>query len=327
LRDVAFVVYPDYSTMALAVITAFEVANSVAETKAPPYELHFASENGGKIRTSCGMMLESEPFTEMPFHTLFVGGATAPKASTPGLIAYMRDALKRHRRIAAISTGTFVLAEAGLLDGRNATTHWMHAPLLQAQYPDVKLDQDRIFMNDGPIWTTAGGAAGLDLSLALIEIDLGAEFAKLVARELVVYHRRSGSQSQISTLLDLTPKSDRIQSALTYARDNLHKPLTVSELADAANLSPRQFSRAFHAETGQSPAKAIENLRVEGARNLMEQSRHSIDEVARQTGFSDRDHMRRAFVRAFGRPPQALRRTARLDANADRGASELMIQV
>ena len=324
MRDVAFVVYPDYSTMALAVVMAFEVANSVAET--PPYELHFVSETGGKIRTSCGMMLESEPFTEMPFHTLFVGGATTPKPSTPGLITYMRDAPKRHRRIAAICTGAFVLAEAGLLDGHNATTHWMHAPLLQAQYPAVKLDQDRIFMNDGPIWTTAGGAAGLDLSLALIENDLGADFAKLVARELVIYHRRTGGQSQISTLLDLTPKSDRIQAALAYARDNLHKPLTVPDLADAARLSPRQFSRAFHAETGQSPAKAIENLRVEGARNLMEQSRHSIDEVARQTGFSDRDHMRRAFVRAFGQSPQALRRMARLETTAYREASELMIQ-
>jgi transcriptional regulator GlxA family with amidase domain len=115
-------------------------------------------------------------------------------------------------------------------------------------------------------------------------------------------------------LLELSPKSDRIQAALTYARDNLHKPLTVPELAEAACLSPRQFSRAFHAETGQSPAKAIENLRVEGARNLMEQSRHPIDVVARQTGFSDRDHMRRAFLRAFGQPPQVLRRNARLEA-------------
>jgi transcriptional regulator GlxA family with amidase domain len=313
MRDVAFVVNADYSMMALAVIMAFEVANSMVE--APPYELHFVSETGGRIRTSCGMMVESEPFTEMPFHTLFVGGTTTPKASTPGLIAYMRDAPKRHRRIAAISTGAFVLAEAGLLDGRNATTHWMHAPLLQAQYPAVKLDQDRIFTNDGPIWTTAGGAAGLDLSLALIENDLGADVAKAVARELVIYHRRTGGQSQISTLLELAPKSDRIQAALTYARDNLHKPLTIPELAEAAHLSPRQFSRAFLAETGQSPAKAIETLRVEGARNLVEQSRHPIDVVARQTGFRDRDHMRRAFVRAFGHSPQVLRRMARLETS------------
>lgn len=314
MRDVAFVMYPDDSMMALSVIMAFEVANSVAGGLL--YELHFVSETGGKIRTSCGMMLESEPFTEMPFHTLFVGGAITPKASTPGLIDYLRDAPKRHRRIAAISTGAFVLAEAGLLDGRNATTHWMHAPLLQALYPAVKLDQDRIFTNDGPIWTTAGGAAGLDLGLALIENDLGADVAKAVARELVIYHRRTGGQSQISTLLELAPKTDRIQTALTYARNNLHRPLTVPELADAAKLSPRQFSRAFQAETGQSPAKAIEILRVEGARNLMEHSRHPIEVVARETGFSDRDHMRRAFLRAFGQSPQALRRQARVEAEA-----------
>ena len=123
---------------------------------------------------------------------------------------------------------------------------------------------------------------------------------------------RGGGQSQFSTLLELSPKSDRIQAALAYVRDNLHKPLTVPDLAEAAHLSPRQFSRTFHAETGQSPAKAVENLRVEGARSLMEQGRHPIDVVARQTGFSDRDHMRRAFLRAFGQPPQVLRRNARL---------------
>jgi transcriptional regulator GlxA family with amidase domain len=313
MREVAFLVHPDSSMMAMAVVMAFEVANSVAE--ALPYELHFVSETGGGVKTSCGLMLESEPFTEVPFHTLFVGGATSPRPSTPGLIAYMRDAPRRHRRIVAISAGAFVLAEAGLLNGRNATTHWMHAPRLQAEYSAVRLDQDRIFTNDGPIWTTAGGAAGLDLSLALIESDLGADVAKSVARELVIYHRRAGGQSQISTLLELAPKSDRIQASLTYARDNLHRPLTVPELAEAACLSPRQFSRAFQAETGQSPAKAVEALRVEGARNLMEQSRHPIDVVARLTGFSDRDHMRRAFVRAFGQPPQALRRAARLDSS------------
>jgi transcriptional regulator GlxA family with amidase domain len=312
MRDIAFLVYPGYSVMALAVVTAFEVANSLAPE--PPYDLHFVSETGGKVRTSAGMFLDTEPFTDKPFDTLVVGGATVPAPSTPGLIAFMREASKRHRRIAAVCTGAFVLAEAGLLDGRHATTHWLHARDLRRQFPKVKMEEDRIFVNDGVIWTSAGMTAGLDLSLALIENDLGPELAKSVARKLVIYHRRGGGQSQFSTLLELSPKSDRIQAALTYARDNLHKPLTVPDLADAAHLSPRQFSRAFHNETGQSPAKAIENLRVEAARNLMEQSRHSIDVVARQTGFSDRDHMRGAFLRAFGQPPQVLRRNARLEA-------------
>lgn len=312
MRDIAFVVYPGYSVMALAVVTAFEVA-SIMMADEPPYELHFVSETGGKVKTSSVMMLETEAFTDMPFDTLVVGGATMPVPSTPGLVAFMRDAPKRHRRIAAVCTGAFVLAEAGLLNGRHATSHWGYARDLQRQFPDVKVDEDRIFINDGPIWTSAGMTAGIDLGLALIENDLGPELAKSVARKLVVYHRRGGGQSQFSALLELSPKSDRIQTALAYARENLHKPLTVPQLADAAHLSPRQFSRAFHAETGQSPAKAIENLRVEAARNLMEQSRHPIDAVARQTGFSDRDHMRRAFLRAYGQPPQVLRRNARLE--------------
>jgi transcriptional regulator GlxA family with amidase domain len=321
MRDIAFVVYPGYSVMALAVVTAFEVANVILPDE-PPYELHFVSETGGKVKTSSVMMLETEAFTDMPFDTLVVGGATNLVPSTPGLIAFMRDAPKRHRRIAAVCTGSFVLAEAGLLNGRHATTHWQYARDMQRQFPEVKMDEDRIFINDGPVWTSAGMTAGIDLGLALIENDLGPELAKSVARKLVMYHRRGGGQSQFSALLELSPKSDRIQTALAYARDNLHKPLTVPELADAAHLSPRQFSRAFHAETGQSPAKAIENLRVEAARNLMEQSRHPIEIVARQTGFSDRDHMRRAFLRAFGQPPQVLRRNARLEAIDDQVADE-----
>jgi len=310
MRDIGFVVYPGYSVMALAVVTAFEIANMMTEV--PPYALHFISETGGSVRTSAGLMLETGAFTDTPFDTLIVGGSTEP--SSPGLIEFMRDALTRHRRVAGVCTGTIVLAEAGLLDGRRATTHWQYARELQKRFPKMKMDEDRIFVNDGPVWTSAGMTAGIDLGLALIENDLGPEIAKSIARKLVVYHRRGGGQSQFSALLELAPKSDRIQTALSHARNNLHKPLTVADLAEAAHLSPRQFSRIFHAETGHSPAKAIENLRVEAARNLMEQSRHSIDVVAQQTGFSNRDQLRRAFLRAFGQPPQVLRRNARLAA-------------
>ena len=218
--------------------------------------------------------------------------------------------------MASTCTGAFVLAEAGLLDGRRATTHWGAARKLQARFPKVKVEEDRIFIVDGPVWTSAGMTAGIDLALAMVEKDLGAEAARAVAKRLVVYHRRAGGQSQFSALLELEPKSDRIQNALAYARNNLDKALTVGDLAEAANLSPRQFSRAFRAETGQSPAKAIENLRLEAARLSMEQSRHPIDVIARQTGFADRDRMRRAFLRAFGQPPQVIRRNARAEAMA-----------
>ena len=216
--------------------------------------------------------------------------------------------------MASTCTGAFILAEAGLLDGRRATTHWNHARALQARYPKARIEEDRIFISDGPIWTSAGMTAGIDLALAMVEQDLGADITRTVARKLVVYHRRAGGQSQHSILLELQPKSDRIQSALAYAKRNLHTPLSVEQLADAAHLSPRQFSRAFRAETGQSPAKAVENLRVETARLMIEQGRHSIEAVAQQTGFADRDRMRRAFLRAFGQPPQVLRRSARVEA-------------
>jgi transcriptional regulator GlxA family with amidase domain len=175
----------------------------------------------------------------------------------------------------------------------------------------VKVEADRIFITEGQVWTSAGMTAGIDLALAMVEEDLGADVARAVARKLVVYHRRAGGQSQFSTLLDLEPKSDRVQNALAYAKRNLHTPLTVAQLAEAAHLSPRQFSRAFRAETGQSPAKAVENLRIEAARLMMEHGRHPIEVIAQQTGFANRDRMRRAFVRAFGQPPQAIRRHSR----------------
>jgi transcriptional regulator GlxA family with amidase domain len=145
----------------------------------------------------------------------------------------------------------------------------------------------------------------------MVENDLGAELARSVAHRLVMHQRRSGGQSQHSELLDLTPKSDRIQSALDYARKNLKQDLTVEELAESVSLSPRQFSRVFTAETGQSPAKAIEGLRLEAARLMIEQSRHPLEVVARETGFRDRRHMREAFMRGFGLPPQAVRREGR----------------
>jgi transcriptional regulator GlxA family with amidase domain len=189
--------------------------------------------------------------------------------------------------------------------------NWAYARELQARFPKVKVEEDRIFIGDGPIWTSAGMTASIDLALALVEMDLGEDVVRSVAKKLVVYHRRAGGQSQHSALLELQPRSDRIQTALVYAKRNLRTPLSVEQLAVAVHLSPRQFSRAFHAATGQSPAKAVENLRVETARILIEDGRHSMDVVAQQAGFGDRERMRRAFLRAFGQPPQVLRRNAR----------------
>ena len=240
-----------------------------------------------------------------------IGPRTAVEPATPGLIDFVRRAMDTSRRVAAPCTGAFVLAQAGVLDGRRATTHWMFARDLAARFPEIKVEEDRIFIVDGPVWTSAGMTASIDLALALVERDHGMETARSVARKLVVYHRRAGGQSQFSALLELAPKSDRIQKAIDYANANLRNDLSVEELADVARLSPRQFSRAFRAETGQSPAKAIENLRVEAARLMMEQGRHSMDVIADETGFADRERMRRAFLRTLGQPPQAIRRNFR----------------
>jgi transcriptional regulator GlxA family with amidase domain len=314
MQRIGFVVLPGFQMMSVAALSVFEFANK--EMGEPVYDVHLLSETGGSVRSSIGISVATEPFGNTKLDTLIVGGSSATESLTPGVIKFLRQALRRYRRVASTCVGAFILAEAGVLDGRRATTHWNRARELQARFPKVKVEEDRIFIVDGPVWTSAGMTAGLDLALAMIEKDLGADLARAVARKLVVYHRRAGGQSQFSALLELEPKSDRIQSALTYAKRNLATALTVGQLAGAVHLSPRQFSRAFRAETGQSPAKAVENLRVEAARLMMEQSRHPIDVIARQTGFADRDRMRRAFLRTLGQPPQAIRRNARAQATA-----------
>jgi transcriptional regulator GlxA family with amidase domain len=309
MQQIAFLIFPGFQSMSFAALSVFELANVTAAE--PVYQIHVLSETGGPVRNSIGMAVETAPFSDAAVDTLLVGGGLTIETGTPALHAFLRDGIAQSRRVAAICTGAFILAEAGLLNGRRATTHWAFARDLQARYPGVTVQEDRIFIVDGPVWTSAGMTAGIDLALAMVEKDVGVEVARLVAKKLVMYHRRAGGQSQFSALLELDPKSDRIQAALAYARSNLHAPLSVEELAEAAHLSPRQFSRAFRAETGQSPAKAVENLRVEAARLMLEQSRHPLDAVANETGFADGERMRRAFMRTLGQPPQVIRRMAR----------------
>jgi transcriptional regulator GlxA family with amidase domain len=201
----------------------------------------------------------------------------------------------------------FVLAEAGILDGRRVTTHWAWAQELQARFPKIRVEMDRIFIVEGPVWSSAGMTAVIDMALGLVERDVGADLARATAKMMVVHHRRAGGQSQHSAMLDLDAKSDRVQDALLFARENLRETLTVERLAEAARLSPRQFTRVFRVETGQSPARAIENLRLEAARYMVEQGRLAIEEIARETGFGDRERMRRSFLRSYGQTPQAIR--------------------
>lgn len=309
MRQVGLILEDGFQVMGLAALSAFELAS--LELGDQGYRLTLLSEKGGLVRSSMHVGVETVPLGVMP-DTLLVVGELRPRPLSPGLAAYIARAGSEARRVAGVCTGAFGLAQAGLLDGRTATTHWAHARRLQERFPKVQVDADRIFIQDGNIWTSAGMSAAIDLALALIEEDHGADVARRVARRLVVYHRRPGGQSQFSALLELEPRSDRVRRALTYAKENLRNPLTVEELAEAANLSPRQFSRVFREETGQSPAKAVEMLRLEAARVMLEEGRHPMDTVARDTGFADRDRMRRAFLRAYGQPPASLRRSLKL---------------
>jgi transcriptional regulator GlxA family with amidase domain len=319
MQRIGFIVFPKFEVLSLDTATVFEVANIVSGRAL--YELHVISETGGAVPTSIGMTVGTEAFGESTFDTVIVSGTlyVEKEPFSPTLIAYVKNAPEKCRRVASICTGARVLAEAGLLDDRYATTHWFYGNNLQTHFPKVKVEDDRMFIRDDAIWTSAGMTGCIDLALAMVEEDHGVELARSVAQHLVVFHRRLGGQSQYSALLNLQPKSDPIQKALVYAKNNLNRPLSVEQLAQAAHLSPRQFSRAFRAETGQSPAKAIEKLRVETARLMIEQARHSIDVVAREAGFGDRSRMRRAFLRVVGQPPQEVRRSAR-QGEAQRGA-------
>ena len=306
MQRIGLIVFAEFQLMGLNIATVFELANRAAESQL--YDIRVLSERGGLVGTSNGITVDTAAFDDSVYDTLIVTGNMSYAPASAAFIRFLKTAPDRTRRLAAICSGAFFLAEAGLLDGRRATTHWARARELQTRFPNVKVEEDRIFIADGMIWTSAGMTAGIDLALAMVANDMGDKMAKLVARTLVMFQRRSGGQSQHSALLELDAKTDRIQRALAFAKENLSAPLSVEQLAEAAHLSPRQFSRAFRAETGQSPAKAVENLRVEAARLMMDQGRHSIDVVARETGFADPERMRRAFRRAFGQSPQAIKR-------------------
>lgn len=307
MHTIGLVVFPNFQSLGLAVASVFEYANILSKKQV--YQFRLVSEEGGPVMTSNSFSVNTERLNNSTYDTLIVGGDNECILPSERLLKYIHNAPSHVRRIASICTGAFILAEAGLLEGKRATTHWMHASSFKKRYPNVILDEDRIFVVDGQIWTSAGLTAGVDLALAIVEKDLGSELARMVARKLVVYQRRGGGQSQFSALLEMDAKSDRIQMALNFARENLKKDLSVDLLAEVARLSTRQFSRVFTEETGQSPAKAIERLRVESARLMLETTQHPIEIIARESGFGDRERMRQAFLRAFGQPPQTIQRS------------------
>lgn len=306
---VALVVFPGFQILDLAVLSVFEIANLTSSEK--PYTVEVVSHSGGMVAGSSGVKVETQAIGRRTYDTLIVAGATEVAPCDPELIVQLKRVAPRVRRTASICTGAFILAEAGLLKGRRITTHWAQAHMLQLRFPDIEVDDDKIFINDGPIWTSAGMTACIDLALALVDGDLGSEVARAVSRQLVVYHRRTGGQSQFSMLSELEPSSDRIRSALSFAKENLQEPLSVEQLAGHVHWSARHFSRAFQLQTGHSPAKAVEKLRLEAARALIEAGHTSIGRIATQVGFGDEERMRRAFLRTLGLAPQALVREAR----------------
>ena len=268
----------------------------------------------GPVRSSSGVeMLARSIRPAGAITTLIVAGGEGVRAAAacPKTLSFVRGMAKRGIRIASVCSGAYVLAEAGLLDGKRATTHWQRTRQFIATYPKVKLEPDQIFVRDGDIWTSAGITAGIDLSLAMIAEDYGEEIAQKTARQLVLYHRRAGGQSQFSSLLELKAPTGRFAPLLAWARENLDAPLTVEDMAERAGMSARHFSRAFIAETGTTPSKAVERLRIEVAKQRVQASSEAIERVAETTGFRDPERMRRAFIRAFGQPPQSLRRAAR----------------
>jgi AraC-like DNA-binding protein len=184
-----------------------------------------------------------------PFDTLLVGAGLDVAPPSQKLLGFLRETVKDAKRVASMCVGTFILAEAGVLDGRRVTTHWAWAKELAERFPKARVEMDRIFIADGPVWTCAGMTACIDMALGIVERDVGADIARATAKMLVVHHRRAGGQSQHSAMFELDAKTDRVQDALAFARKNLREPLTVEQLAQAACISPRQFARLFRMET------------------------------------------------------------------------------
>jgi transcriptional regulator GlxA family with amidase domain len=317
--EIAVVIHPGFQLLDVAGPTA---AFEIAERFRPgSYIVTLLAPSGGKVESSSGLALSATPLCEGSFDTVIVSGGEVDRsgAAFDEIVAWLKQT--KARRIASVCSGAFLLAEAGLLDDRSATTHWENTDRFSRLYPKVTLDAERIFIQDGDVWTSAGISAGIDLALALVEDDLGPEIARRTAQQLVVHQRRPGGQLQFSALVELGGRTGRFVELIEWMRAHLAEPLTVERLADRAAMSPRNFSRAFTVETGTTPAKAVERLRLETARTAVETSHAPLEDIAEVAGFGDPGRMRRAFLRGFGLPPQALRRASRVSKGEYSAAS------
>lgn len=308
-RNVALLLFPGFQILDVTgPLAAFEIASRFAPGA---YRTFITAPVADLIASSAGASMPAIALGRVrDIDTLIVSGGhgTTDAMLDTALIGAIKRAPQRARRVASVCSGAFLLAQAGLLDGKRATTHWRRAAQLKRLFPAVEVDADAIFIKDDTIWTSAGVSAGIDLALAMVAEDLGAEIAREVAREMVVYAKRPGGQTQHSVLLDLD--APRFAQLHAWMRGHLSGDLSVERLAAQAGMSPRTFARAYAADTGVTPAKAVERMRVEAARARLERG-GAIQEIASETGFGDSERMRRAFVRHFGAPPAALRRTLR----------------
>jgi transcriptional regulator GlxA family with amidase domain len=310
-RFVVMLVYPGVVAMDIfGPLEAFATANAIAHQ--PLYRLAIAGMSLAPVDTSLGIRITPSVAVadiREPIDTLLVSGGygQAEASCDERLLAWLKAGRKRARRCGSICTGAFVLAAAGLLDGRRATTHWAMAEELGRRYPKVAVEVDRIFVRDGNVYTSAGVTAGIDLALALVEEDLGRSVALAVARYLVVFLKRPGGQAQFSAALSLQTAEDKFGALHDWINGHLGDDLSLSVLADQAGMSERSFSRRYAEETGQTPARAIELLRVEAARRQLSDSKVPVKRIAQHCGFGTEETMRRSFLRLLSTTPQDYR--------------------
>jgi transcriptional regulator GlxA family with amidase domain len=295
-------------------IQVFTSANDLVANAggAPPYRLKLVTQGDEEdVTTSAGLTLAAGQLSqrsEVPDTLLVAGGpGIEAAAADPALVDWVRRRARQARRVASVCTGAFLLAAAGLLDGRRAVTHWKACARLAQRYPAVRVEPDPIFVRDGTVWTSAGVTAGIDLALALVEEDLGRAVALAVARELVVFLKRPGGQAQFSAALALQSAEDKFGGLHAWINGHLASDLSLSVLAGQAGMSERSFSRNYAEATGQTPARAIERLRVEAARRLLSESRTPIKRIAQRCGFGSEETMRRSFLRLLAVTPQNYR--------------------
>ncbi|WP_393075465.1 GlxA family transcriptional regulator [Streptomyces sp. LN704] len=312
MRTVLVVLFD--AVQSLDVTGPAEVFAGAETCRAGSYRVRTASLDGAPVRTSSGLTLVPDgPLAEAPApHTLLVPGGQGTRRPDPRLTDWLRVHGPRADRLVSVCTGALLLAQAALLDGRRATTHWAYCDELARDHPAVQVDPDPIYVRDGRVSTSAGVTSGIDLALALVEEDLGRETALTVARHLVVFLRRPGNQAQFSAQLAAqTARREPLREVQQWITEHPGEDLCVESLAARARLSPRHFARAFQSETGVTPGRYVDRVRLEHARRLLEDTADGVAEISRACGYGTPEAMRRAFLRALGAAPAEYRRRFR----------------